>query len=665
MFESAQRYFCTGRHVVAATLLPILAFSAHAASEFVYVANAQVGGGISSYEMDPTTGKLTSLGEIADGDFPASLVAAPNGAFIYVGNQNRGSVGAYGIEPISGKLTQLDVSPVPAGGNPLALTIAPDGRFVYATNYLSNNISAYKVDVDTGGLSSIPGASYPTGASPYGIAATPSGGFFYVANNLSNDLIEYSADRKTGVLTQKGTVAAGLAPTAIAVAPSGLFLYVTNVNSNDVMAYSIDPITGSLALTGIFPAGSGPVSIAIAPNGAFLYVASVYSNDVTAYKVDVNTGKLTIIAATTKPNSAPRGVQISGSGTFAYVINGDLNTISAYSVGSNGGLTFVEDYPTGTFPYGIAITPRSPSRFLTFPLKDLTPGTAAINSIMDHSVVTDEKGPHFYKSNENGVITAYTGEVGLRNCGRLKCVVDAPKTPSFAQRSGRPFKTNGHYLGGTHNDFLSYEGHAGFDYPAAMHTPIFAPMDGVAYIPDKDVITSEWDPKTAVSKFNIMAVDHLNGYVTWYMHVGDNTTGADYRKIQCSGEPEVKLSDGPVSVKRGCRIGFTGDKGLANPGQPGPPHLHFEVRVGVVLFGDPVNGTRGCNRPSCFPVDPYGWAPLPSAASQQNDPYTPYPCGQRLWVDYLDEYIVRPACSLQTFAAPTNVVLQRPDQSLR
>ena len=52
----------------------------------------------------------------------------------------------------------------------------------------------------------------------------------------------------------------------------------------------------------------------------------------------------------------------------------------------------------------------------------------------------------------------------------------------------------------------------------------------------------------------------------------------DYRRIQCpAGTPEIQLKPGViVPVTRGCRIGFTGDWGVA-----GSPHLHFEVRRGV------------------------------------------------------------------------------------
>jgi 6-phosphogluconolactonase len=52
------------------------------------------------------------------------------------------------------------------------------------------------------------------------------------------------------MLTNTGTIAAGLGSTSIAVHPSGKFAYVTNSGSNDVSIYGIDTVTGTLTLIG-------------------------------------------------------------------------------------------------------------------------------------------------------------------------------------------------------------------------------------------------------------------------------------------------------------------------------------------------------------------------------------------------------------------------------
>ena len=169
---------------------------------------------------------------------------------------------------------------------------------------------------------------------------------------------------------------------------------------------------------------------------------------------------------------------------------------------------------------------------------------------------------------------------------------------------GTNFMVNGHYTGGSGcgkepcQHWLFYEGHPGFDYPELLGTSIFAPADGIAFIPDSDPITSKRDPISAVDKFNILAVDHGNGFATWYLHLGEDQTGEDFRIIQCPGDPAHTIQKGErIPVTRDCQIGKVGNKGTASP------HLHFEVRKGITDFQ--------CTPPACFPIDPYGWtAPL-------------------------------------------------------
>lgn len=247
----------------------------------------------------------------------------------------------------------------------------------------------------------------------------------------------------------------------------------------------------------------------------------------------------------------------------------------------------------------------------------MTAYSAEISSVFDHSIDLDAGGgPIFYSS--DGKIVAYTGEEGQKHCGRPKCSFHiSGGAAGYKSSDGTAFSIGGQYTGGSGckkepcDQWLFYNGHPGFDYPAPIGTPIFAPAPGIAFIPESDPITSRKDPEGAIDRFNILAVDHGNGFSTWYLHLGDEKTCEDLRRIQCPGEPARLITAGDrIPVARGCALGKVGNKGKV------ADHLHFEVRRGVENFE--------CALPRCVPVDPYGWA-------DGNRP-DPYPAANlRLW----------------------------------
>src|SRR5581483_174826 len=181
--------------------------------------------------------------------------------------------------------------------------------------------------------------------------------------------------------------------------------------------------------------------------------------------------------------------------------------------------------------------------FLSFPLHGVTPSTASISTVMDHHVAKNSQGnPQYYAA--DNLVDAYTGEEGTFNCtpAAAPCVAlnaqGNPRSPAgYKNTLDQPFAINGYYTGGggcydeNHKpvnckSWLFYEGHPGFDYPTSLGTSVFAPAPGVAFIPDCDPITRKTDctgaaTSSAVDGFNILTLDHGNGYSTWYLHMGD------------------------------------------------------------------------------------------------------------------------------------------------
>ena len=267
--------------------------------------------------------------------------------------------------------------------------------------------------------------------------------------------------------------------------------------------------------------------------------------------------------------------------------------------------------------------------FLTFPLEGEGPWTKNVSAVLDHSVKTDKNGvPFYYKNDLNGVVQPYAGVSGIKDCGLKdfkECVQLAGKfVRGYKNEDDSPFFTVGdiNYTGGggcqvngvtvACISWLFYDGHAGYDYPASLGTPIVAPADGYLFVPETDPVTAGGgtNPKRAgavVNKFFAMALKHDNGFTTWYLHVGREKGTAGFPQSEQDFRTVAKGEE-PVFVEQGMVIGMVGNKGLCgmkdinqHACNPDRSHLHFEVRTGVTEFR--------CEAPTCQVVDPYGPGP--------------------------------------------------------
>lgn len=345
------------------------------AGKFAYVMSAGcrggVGGFVSMYTINPTTGALAFIGppvwtngygvDYGSGVYAGSVTVDPVGKFAYVTNSGdvydygltdgaNGSVTIYTIDATTGALTSGGT----INGNcpglclPSSAVVDPSGKFAYVLNGYGGgfidrvpfNVAMYTINATTGALTSI--GTIATGTEPTSIAA--SGKFVYVVNEnmgaVAGNVSMYAINATTGALTSVGTIAAGADPVSLTVDPAGKFAYVTNSGSNNVSMYTINATTGTLKSTGTIATGKDPVSVAVDPTGKFAYVANYGSNDVSMYTISATTGALTSIG-TIPAESNPSSIAVHPSSKFAYVTNANSNSVSMYRISSTGTLTLI------------------------------------------------------------------------------------------------------------------------------------------------------------------------------------------------------------------------------------------------------------------------------------------------------------------------------------
>ena len=279
---------------------------------FGYAATGDnVDGGITSYEVDPSTGLLIPTSTVSAGINSKSAAVGMGGRFLYVANYDSDNISEYGINPADGHPVQLAGSPVPAGDGPKSIAVHPTGKFVYVVNNNSANVSVFQIEPTGGQL--LAGADVAAGTGPTSIAVHPTGRAAYVTRSGDSGQVRtYRIDTSSGALSALGDAPTAEAPYSIAVHPTGRFAYIANYGSSDIMRYDVNPTDGTLiAVAGTIPVGTNPVSITIEPTGRFAYVANETSKDVSMCVIDQSTGALTCPIAPVAAGTTPASIVTS------------------------------------------------------------------------------------------------------------------------------------------------------------------------------------------------------------------------------------------------------------------------------------------------------------------------------------------------------------------
>jgi hypothetical protein len=239
---------------------------------------------------------------------------------------------------------------------------------------------------------------------------------------------------------------------------------------------------------------------------------------------------------------------------------------------------------------------------LKFPLKDYTPYNVSISSVLDHS------GAFYTRDN---IVLAYTGEEARCEYGASEYISGTYYAEGTRQLENMCNNTNRRgvwgYMKSDHSDFkiigqgnyLWYDGHPGYDYPAPSGTAFNAPSEGIlcaaTFITTSDR-NNIWRDSTKCpyghdsingprdgdswDKWHAFYILHdFEDYTTWFLH-----------SVELA--PVIKtsiLEKGYAEVSRGQTIAYVGHQGLSKG-----DHLHFEVRKGNMTV-----------------VDPYGWGTDP------------------------------------------------------
>jgi 6-phosphogluconolactonase len=200
--------------------------------------------------IDPQTGALSNTGlpVVNVGRQALRLRIEPRGRFAYVVNSASNDITAFEI----GSVGDL----IPAGtyfasDKPQDIRFSPDGRFAYVVGLEDGLLVTYRIDPSSGALDVV--GVTPTGGSALLAAMHPTLPYLYLTDFSTLRLNTYRIDTADGQpVPTGGSLARDPFPGFAEIDPSGRFAYVTNPSFGPYTwsVYRIDPGSGSLTDTG-------------------------------------------------------------------------------------------------------------------------------------------------------------------------------------------------------------------------------------------------------------------------------------------------------------------------------------------------------------------------------------------------------------------------------
>lgn len=307
------------------------------------------GRGIHLFEVNRTSGALSPTGIHEMGTSPSCLVLNNSGTRLYsanetdrVGNDKEGTVSAFSINPVNGKLELLNT--VRSGGaGPTYVSIHPSGKFLLVANYFGGSVAVLPIlpDGRLGDATSIQRASGKIG--PTKATNAPPGSFAFSGH-----------DRTHAHMIQ--------------AAPSGRFVLHADLGLDTIFVWKFDNQKGELtpndppAIT--LPPGDGPRHFHFHPNGRWFYSIQEEGSTIVLFDYDEKNGKL---ASRQSISSLPPGfagsnfcseILVSGDGRFIYAGNRLHDSIGIFSINSDGTLKHVsEEWTRGNYPRSFNFDP--------------------------------------------------------------------------------------------------------------------------------------------------------------------------------------------------------------------------------------------------------------------------------------------------------------------
>lgn len=291
-------------------------------SKFVYVAGL-TSDSVYVYARSFPTNTLAVVQGFQDpsGDLNGPYLArlSPDGKNVYVSASSSSQLIAYERNPTSGYLTKIDAVgegdgyaclPTCAGyidgmAGTYGIAISPDGKYVYVSGINDDGIVVLRRNTD--GTLRLLGANFVQAYTntaqldqAYDLAVSPEGTHLYATGYAADSLVVFTRSVQSGVITYSTRYTASTVPGLngvfrVIVSPDGQFVYTASYDSDSVTAFRRNPLDGRLTHLATYTQGlDAATSVALSPDGEYLFATGFNSDSLVVFKRNPATGLLTV-----------------------------------------------------------------------------------------------------------------------------------------------------------------------------------------------------------------------------------------------------------------------------------------------------------------------------------------------------------------------------------
>jgi 6-phosphogluconolactonase len=335
------------------------------------------GDSIPAFRLDTATGKLASLGNVAQTPSPAWIAIHPSGKFLYVINERADGVSAFSIDPKTAKLTPVN-KVATKGKGPCHGAVDHSGKALFVANYGSGSLESFPLGPDgsIGERASFiqdegSSANRSRQAGPHAHSAniSPDNRFLVLADLGLDKLLVFKIDPATAKLTPNDppftAVKPGSGPRHFVFTPDSRFGYLIDEMGNTIVAFDYDKQQGTLkeiqslgTLPDDFKGESSGAEIAISPDSRFLYGSNRGHGSIAVYAIDKSTGTLTRIQDALTGGTTIRSFAIDPSGQILLAGNQEANNVVVFRRDrTTGKLTLTGEKIETPTPVGITFLP--------------------------------------------------------------------------------------------------------------------------------------------------------------------------------------------------------------------------------------------------------------------------------------------------------------------
>ncbi len=278
-----------------------------------------VGGGVTAYARDPSTGALTPLNSRpSDGVEPAYIALDTSERFVLVANFRSGSMAVFArnddgsLGDLVGRCQHTGSSAHPirqAGPHPHMIALDPVTGNVLVPDLGLDAIVVYELD-DMGQLAERTSERINTkaGAGPRHIAFHPNQSSLFILNELDNTLVALHRGADGFEVTDLQST---LPPdfqdrnqsAAIRVSLSGRYVFTSNRGHDSIAIFEFEETAGTLRLRRLVPvAGQEPRDFCLSSDGQYLLVANQNTDSIVTLAVDEDGANLNKVSVAEVPS---------------------------------------------------------------------------------------------------------------------------------------------------------------------------------------------------------------------------------------------------------------------------------------------------------------------------------------------------------------------------